>query len=171
VAAPAQYSGELNKVIRSQSFSAAVERRTDTTFVKLTGVIDEYAQMPEVQGGGVVVVHLGGVTSINSIGSRAWLGWLQRLGGEARVQLEECPVVFVKSFNFVRGFLATNTKVGSFYVPFYSEATGERRDVLAVRGTHFGVGPKVKIDPPLDSKGGAMELDVVEDSYFGFLRA
>ena len=158
-------------MIRNQSFTATVERRDQTTFVKLAGPIDEHAQLPPLPPGlPIVVVHLAGVTSINSIGSRAWLGWVQRLGSTTRLQLEECPVVFVKSFNMVRGFLAENARVGSFFVPYFSDQTGERRDLLAVRGRDFDVGQKVTLTAPRDSAGNAMEMDVVEDAYFAFLR-
>ena len=156
-------------MIRSEPFSSEVKQIGATSFVKMAGVIDEHARLPEFTPAPIVVVHLAKVTAINSVGSRAWLGWLQRLRPPIKVQLEECPVVFVKSFNMVRGFLTPTCEVTSFYVPYYSEDTGERKDVLAIKGRHFDVGAQIRIPPPVDSRGAPMELDVVESSYLAFL--
>lgn len=141
----------------------------ETSFVRMSGVIDEHARLPEFKPGAIVVVHLAKVSAINSVGSRTWLGWVQRLRPPIKIQLEECPVVFVKSFNMVRGFLSPNSEVTSFYVPYYSETTGERKDVLAVKGRHFAKGRQLKLSPPVDGQGHAMELDVVEPAYLAFL--
>ena len=156
-------------MIRNEPFSSEVRQIGGTSFVRLAGVIDEHARMPEFTPAPVVVVHLGKVSAINSIGSRAWLGWVQRLRPPTKVQLEECPVVFVKSFNVVQGFLTPNCDVTSFYLPYYSDETGERRDLLAVKGRDFAPGRPPRLTPPADSRGRTMELDVIEQSYLAFL--
>lgn len=70
----------------------------------------------------------------------------------------------------VQGFLPTNGKVASFYVPFYSDESGEDKSVLFTQGKEYtdsGLGalPEVK-----DSAGKPMEMDVVEAKYFKFLK-
>lgn len=141
----------------------------DTTFVDLSGAIDEKAQFGDVKLSFKVTINADKVSFINSVGTRAWCLWIQRFREPAEVTLVRCPAILVKSFNSVKGFLTPQCQIQSFYVPFYSDETGERKDVLLVRGTHFN-GPKVQLPPVVDSAGKPMEMDVVAERYFTFLK-
>jgi hypothetical protein len=142
----------------------------DTTYVDLSGPIDEMAVFGDVKLSSKMLVNLDDVNFFNSIGTRAWILWLQRFREPTVIMLVRCPVIMVKSFGTVKGILTDRCVVESFYVPFYSEETGERKDVLAVRGTHF-IGTNLSIPPVTDDKGNLLEMDVVPEMYFSFLKA
>lgn len=140
-----------------------------TTFVEISGAIDERAQFAEVKPGENMTINLEGVDFINSVGTRAWCLWLQRFRAPTTITVVRAPVMMVKSFSSVKGFLTDRCVVQSFYIPFYSEKTGERKDFLMVRGTHFGDGD-IKFPELKDSSGVLMEMDVIPELYLGFVK-
>jgi len=140
-----------------------------TTFVEMGGAIDERAQFGDVKATDKMVVNLEGVNFLNSVGTRSWCLWLQRFRAPAEVTLVRCPVIMVKSFASVKSFLTDRCVVQSFYIPFYSDKTGERKDFLMVRGTHFGTG-EIKLPEIRDSAGDVMEMDVIPELYLSFIK-
>lgn len=149
-------------------FNSRVENQT--AILEIGGSIDENAQFGEIRVSEKVVVKLHKVTFLNSVGTRSWCLWLQKFRSPTVVNLEGCPPIMVKSFSVVKNFLTDRCIVHSFYVPFYSEATGEHLDFLAERNVHFDADGRIKIPEIKDSKGQAMEMDVVPESYFAFLK-
>lgn len=156
------------KQVKNLKFRMKSRIDGDTTFVELGGAIDETADFGDIKTNQKLTINLENVTFMNSVGTRSWCLWIQRFREPTEVTLVRCPAIVVKSFSIVRGILTDHCTVQSFYVPYYSQATGERKDFLAIRGTHF-LGPQVSIPPVHDSKGAVMELDVA-DSYFAFLK-
>lgn len=141
-----------------------------TTFVEITGPINEHAQFGEVRLGQKLNINLTGVTALNSVGTRAWCLWIQRFRAPLEVILEGCPPIIVKSFVSVKGFLPERCVVRTFVIPFYSEVTGESRDFLAVRGNHFDAQGRLNLPELKDSEGNLMEMDVVPETYLAFLK-
>jgi len=135
-----------------------------------SGALDEHAKFPESRPVSKAIIRVGGITLLNSQGTRLWIGWIQRFRPPLQVHLEDCPVLFVKNFRLIKGFLPDHFVVNSFILPFYSEATRERRDVLLERGIHYGRGIKLNVPEQLDSQGGKMEIDVIESTYLSFLK-
>ncbi len=69
----------------------------------------------------------------------------------------------------VLGFLPQGTRVESFFVPYYNEASGNEKMVLFINGREFKDG---KVTPPAtvnDDSGDPMEMDVIESKYFKFV--
>ena len=138
--------------------------------VEISGYINESAIFTDVAQFATIRVSLGGVVGLNSPGTRNWCRWLKLIAPPTQVLLEKCPAIFVKAFSQVSGSLTENSKVMSFYVPFYSEKCGERTDILFVRDQHFGANGITEMPKVVDSKNNLMELDVTPESYFLFLR-
>ncbi|RYZ93304.1 MAG: hypothetical protein EOP06_01415 [Proteobacteria bacterium] len=132
------------------------------------GLLDEHAKLPVLNTGHVVEICLRNVTGLNSTGTRLWCQWVRAVPSNVHVRLLNCPAVFIKCFNQVHGSLAPNIRVQSFYVPFYSDKTGERVDTLYTYGVHFGVPGKKAENVIFDSQMNEMELDVFPD-FFDFL--
>ena len=61
--------------------------------------------------------------------------------------------------------------VKSFVIPFFSDVSGESRDFIAVRGTHFDGKGRLNLTEIKDSQGNVMEMDVVPGMYLSFLKA
>lgn len=139
----------------------------------LSGSVDEESVFPnaaEIQG--KVVMDFDKITSINSVGIRSWLQWFAQFSG-AHFTFKNCPVALVMQMNMVEGFLPENTKVESFYVPFYCESCDKEfrekfifgRDVFVEDGA-FRLASENHVQC---SSGCTPELDTNEAKYFRFL--
>ena len=158
-------------MLRHTTFQSSLTETPKATIMTFTGAIDETAQLPPLANtrATVVLVNMRKVSAINSAGTRSWVNWVGRVQAPKQVWPEECPAVFVRNLSLVKGLLNASTKVVSFYVPFYSEATGERADLLVRDGHEFGVGIPFKVIPPNDKNGEPMEMDVLPETYLAFL--
>jgi hypothetical protein len=114
-------------------------------------------------------LELGGIKSINSCGIREWIKWMAT-NKEAVIHFNKCPKVIVDQINMVDGFLPSNAKVNSFFVPYYNDDSGAEKNVLFRYGTEFSEGT---LNPPpaiKDDQGNDMEMDVIESKYFKFIK-
>lgn len=139
--------------------------------VQISGAIDEEINLsPDLlKGASSLVFDFSEVTSINSCGIREWIRWLSP-HGTSQVVYRKCPKIIVDQINMVDGFLPHSGKVESFYVPYYSDETGEEKQILFTHGKEFD---DANINYPanvMDSKNQPMELDVIESKYFRFLQ-
>jgi hypothetical protein len=151
-----------------QKFEVRVNPDAKETRVEMSGALNEHAELPDLRMNLPIHINLKNLTMLNSLGTKSWVTWARRFRPPVKIHLEQCPPVFVKSFSMVKGFLTDTMQVDSFFVPFYSTATGERKDFLVVRGEHFDKGA-IKVPELTDSKGNVMESDV-SSNYFSFLK-
>jgi hypothetical protein len=107
----------------------------------------------------------------NSMGIQEWIMWLSPIAKDPskKLTLFKCPVVMVRQINMLKDFLPKNASIQSFFVPYFSEKSGETKCVLFTRGQEF-IGSELKPPVVKDSTGDLMEMDVVETSYFRFLK-
>ena len=148
-----------------------MEKNGNHAFLSLSGIIDEDMDFSQVNLEGItsLEIDLGSVKSINSCGIREWIKWISGLQS-MQIFLKNCPKVIVDQINMVHGFLPSNAKVMSFYVPFFNDDVGSEKDVLFEYGKDF-TEEVVRIpDNITDDDGNPMELDVVESKYFKFLK-
>ena len=116
-------------------------------------------------------IDLSQLTSINSIGIREMRTWSQALENR-EIKVTFAPKCFVDQVNMVPDLIPRWTIIDSFYVPYYSEQTGEESRALFTLGTEFSFEDAgFKLNPPLvsDTQGNQMEPDVIMDNYFAFL--
>lgn len=154
----------------ADQFSTYITTVKDQTVMELRGRLDESAHLPKIEEKFNLRIQLKELKAVNSYGIKVWCQWVQQNSHVYSIALCECPFVFVKHFNTVQGLLTSNMTVLSFYVPFTSDQTDERKDVLLYRGTDFDQGTEVKLPVVYDSQGNQMELDVQPELYFGFLK-
>jgi len=139
--------------------------------VSVFGVIDEDVDFNNfsLAGAARIDLKLGNIKSINSCGIREWIKWIGT-AGSAQVNYIECPKIIVDQINMVQGFLPTNGKIQSFYVPYYNDESGSEKSVLFTLGKEY---TETSLTPPGDVKddeGKPMEMDVVEAKYFKFIK-
>jgi hypothetical protein len=115
-----------------------------------------------------VKIDFAKVTSINSIGIRNWISWVSSSPGISFTFLN-CPVCVVEQINNVKGFIPENSVIESFFVPYYSEHTGEEKHELYKINKDFQPGKTPVVKPIKDSTGKNMDLDVYPQKYFKFL--
>lgn len=153
------------------AFQATIQTDMEATIIHLSGALDEHAVMPtEVPAAGDVHVDMQELTYINSVGVRVWIRWITEVSKKNRVFLIRCPALVVKNFSSIRGMLNKNTIVQSFYVPYYDEKYNERKNVLFIRGKHFLDDGTLQMPVMKDGNGVEMEPDVIEQTYFSFLK-
>lgn len=151
-------------------FDSKIVRNGKDVQISIGGVIDEdvdFSQL-EVTGAEIISVDFSGVRSINSCGIREWMKWIGSMN-TAKVTYLKCPKVIIDQINMVDGFLPSNGRVESFYVPYFNEASGFEKNVLFRYGTEF---KEKSITPPaqvVDDQGLPMEMDVLETKYFRFI--
>lgn len=153
-------------------FKAEKQQGSNEVTVKLAGHIDEDATFNglELNGAQKVVLELDGVTAINSCGIREWIKWIRTAPTGAAIVYKKCPKVIVDQINMVAGFLPDNGKVESFYVPYYSDESGNEKMVLFQEGKEFKGGEVFPPPEVKDEAGSQMEMDVIEAKYFKFLK-
>jgi len=142
-----------------------------TVVLSFAGSVDEDAVFSNIQvDGAEIVLDLDKISSINSCGIREWIKWIRTLPSGSSITYRNCPKVIVDQINMVAGFLPENATVESFYVPYYSEDSGNEKMVLFKRGKEFS---DQGVDAPEEIKdeetGEPMEMDVIESKYFKFL--
>lgn len=146
------------------------QQEGDQLIVSLKGHIDEDATFVPLQPAVTkAVLDLGAVTAINSVGIREWIKWTKSFPAGLGLTVRKLPKVIVDQANMVAGFLPGGTVVESFYVPYYSEGSGEEKMVLFTNNKEFGGGQVNAPENVMDSGGEAMEMDVIETKYFKFV--
>lgn len=148
-----------------------IENQNGTAVVDLSGSIDEDVDLNTVNlaGHAQVELNLEGLKAINSCGIREWIKWLGNYS-QAQISFSNCPKVIVDQINMVDGFLPSNGKVKSFYVPYYNDDSGSEKNILFSYGKEFTEG---QLNPPAavqDEDGNDMEMDVIEAKYFKFIK-
>jgi hypothetical protein len=136
----------------------------------LEGTLDEHAELPKLQTHPLVQINLEQLTNINSIGVRKWIRWMQEMIQQPKIVLDYCPVIFVKNLSSIKGMLTSNMQVNSFYVPYYNDTYGERKNILFRRGAEFHDDGRLTLPKILKSDNQEMDIDVIEDIYFSFLK-
>lgn len=154
------------------SFSITKQPEGTKLALKIAGEVDEDANFQPVDTGEFtsVVLDLGDITAINSVGIREWIKWIKSFPANVNIAVRRCPKIIVDQINMVAGFLPSAAVVESFFVPYYSEATGSEKMILFEKDKEFGNG---EVTPPAevkDDSGEVMDMDVIEAKYFKFLK-
>jgi anti-anti-sigma regulatory factor len=142
------------------------------TAVGLRGTIDEHAGLASVTGqvrGRLVVVDVGAIARINSVGVRDWMNWLKALAeGGRRVVLVDCSPAMMDQVNLVRNF-TQGAWVDSFLAPYFCDRCDlerdERLDPVALRRDGAGVAPAISCG----KSACGLTFDDVEEGYFAFI--
>lgn len=152
-------------------FNLSMNRQGNQLSLQLSGIIDEDVDFTHhgLQNANQIEIDLSNVKSINSCGIREWIKWLSS-AKEAKISFKQCPKVIVDQMNMVDGFLPNNGMVESFFVPYYSDSTGEEKNVLFRNGIEYNTQGSVQAPMIQDSKGSEMEMDVIESKYFKFIK-
>lgn len=139
----------------------------------LSGAIDETAGLDDLLAqarGGKLVLDLGGVTFINSLGVRDWIR-MQAKATEQRVQVELRRVaeVIVHQLNMIIATRGTAT-VASFFAPYACDHCGREESLLVDAVAN---GPQLAaLQPPVmtcPECGSPMAFNDFPERYFSFL--
>ncbi|HUS27976.1 MAG TPA: hypothetical protein VMZ53_05690 [Kofleriaceae bacterium] len=139
----------------------------------LTGAIDEHAELMALLGrarGGKLVLDLGGITFINSLGVRDWIR-MQASATQQGIAIEMRRVaeVLIHQLNMIIATRGT-AKVTSFFAPFACDACG-REESLLIDAVANAAG-LAQLQPPTmtcPECGAAMAFNDFPERYFSFL--
>ena len=111
------------------------------------------------------IFNLEKVSLLNSCGIREWIKFINQLPKDAKLEYHNCPTVVVLQMNMVKGFLTQNSKVVSFYAPYFDEEADEEVKILLNSDQiQDGKAPVMKNDA-----GEELEFDGIEATFFKFL--
>jgi hypothetical protein len=153
-----------------KEFTTKMSETPDQTILEISGAIDNAAKFPSIRAKKKLILKFSDVTLMNSYGIKIWCKWAVEHKDLPAVFLEECPFVFAKNFSSIRGFLGSNMKVRSFYVPYYNDESHETKNILMIVGKNFTEDGVYSLPKVVDSKGAEMEIDIDKSSYFQFLK-
>jgi anti-anti-sigma regulatory factor len=148
-----------------------IEPRGDA--LVLTGAIDETAGLVELVPRAIdkrLVLDLGGVTFINSLGVREWIRFVAaaRAAGVA-VDLIRTAEPIVHQLNMIIATRGT-ARVVSFFAPYACDACGREETLLVDALAHAE--RLARLAPPpatCPECGAAMEFNDFPERYFSFL--
>jgi anti-anti-sigma regulatory factor len=143
-----------------------------TTLVKLSGVIDEEADLNKLIGNltSEATIDCMGIERINSVGCKAWIRFFQKLQVEKkRFKFVACSVVFMEQTNMISNFACGGT-IESFYAPFICVSCGAEGSQLLVSEDIGTKGYQAPLISCLKC-GKPMELDADPEDYFYFLNS
>lgn len=151
-------------------FELKVDTSSDPVKISISGALNETTDFKPIDltGKSGISIDLNDIRSINSLGSMAWIKWMNSLSN-TKIQFYNCPKIIIDQFNMVGSLFLKNAQVMSFYVPFYNEDSGEEKNVLFRFGKDY-TEKGVEIPKDItDSLGLPMEIGVIEKRYFSFL--
>ena len=139
----------------------------------LAGAIDETADLMGLLGraqGGRLVLDLGGVTFINSLGVRDWIRMqATATQNNVKVELRRVAEVLIHQLNMIIATRGT-ARVTSFFAPYACDNCG-REDSLLIDAVANAAG-LAKLEPPAmkcPECAGAMAFNDFPERYFSFL--
>lgn len=150
------------------SLRARIERRGSETWVALVGNLDEscsFAQLASI--GGPIVIDLGDLNRINSVGVRYWMEFVRaREQTGMALTVERCSPMMVGQITMIRGFMGAQSRVKSLYVPYLCSACKlEHMHVLEVAS-----GAAAQPTLPCPKCNGRMDIDDLAETYNEALR-
>ncbi len=96
-----------------------------TQFMILDGFIDEKALLPTIPPGvEELILDLGDVQRINSMGVRLWIDWLRAVketNPNLKLILDRCPRVFLGQAGIVMGLIPKNSEIRTICAPYFCE--------------------------------------------------
>lgn len=117
-------------------------------------------------------IDLSEITAMNSVGIREFAAWAAKLENKV-LEFSHCPKFFIDQVNMIQGLIPPQSRFLSFYVPYYDRDSDEEQRVLFRQGLEFkGSGKNLELHLPeiLNEEGVPLEIDVMPDRYFQFLK-
>jgi hypothetical protein len=156
----------------SNKLRAKVARGEGFVALALEGVIDEHSALgaltPQLGAAPTLLIDVGLIRRLNSVGVRDWVHWLRELRQHfPEVILFDAPPPFMTEVNFVRNF-AEGAYIASFGVPLFC-ARCQTEDIRTLTVDAVRDAPPRLPAFPCTHPDCDNALDDDEDAYLGFL--
>lgn len=139
----------------------------------LSGAIDETSGLMNLLGqarGGHLVLDLGGITFINSLGVRDWIRMQSAATQQGlQIELRRVAEVLIHQLNMIIATRGT-ARVTSFFAPYACDACG-REESLLIDAVAFAAQLSQLQPPPMHCPecGAQMAFNDFPERYFSFL--
>jgi anti-anti-sigma regulatory factor len=153
---------QLGGAVRSR-----VEKRADTTWIALSGYLNEAADLtPLSKLAGPLVVDLGSLDRINSIGVRMWLNFVNKCEATGiGLTFERCSPAIVEQMSMITNFMGARSRVKSILIPYVCLACKHEHLELLELAPGAMVTPTI----PCPKCQAPMELDNLIETYAALL--
>lgn len=157
-------------------FRAIIKKNIDgSDLMELSGNLNEDAGkiLPVLSAGlgSSVTINFKLVTSINSFGVHAWIGFIRKISVGRSLIFEECTPEIVSQINMVPIFRA-NASINSVYAAFACPHCGHVQHHLFVKGKNMPEWLDRAIEVVNCARCGApSEMDSPQRDFFAFLSA
>lgn len=131
-----------------------------------------------IDGSDELVIDMNGVTYVNSIGVKNWIGWTGRLPQDFPIKLMNCPHVIASQASLVTGFTPQNVTIESIRLSYYCDSCAYEDLRLVVRGVDYQYAttdqpqliqlPSHQICPKCSKP--EFEPDIIVEKTFSFLK-
>lgn len=106
----------------SQTIKHSVTDQTWT--VTISSKVDDETELPATPATPVenVVIDLGEVRHVNSIGVRSWVQWIRSIflmNPKAEIHLQRLPLIFIRLRQSFSDMIPETSRITSFFVSFY----------------------------------------------------
>jgi DNA-directed RNA polymerase subunit RPC12/RpoP len=145
-----------------------VEQRSGATWVALSGSINEATDLNPLTGlQGPLVIDLGELHRINSVGVRIWMDFVRaRERAGVNIVFERCSPIMVGQLSMITHFMGTRSRIRSMLVPYLCPAC--KHEHLHVLEVSTGIQlPTAIACPRCNSR---MSLDDLAETYDEALR-
>lgn len=160
--------------------SPMTQKKDGTTLtVELSGYIGETSPLFDVSLHKIekLVIDLGKVNYINSVGIKNWILWMRKIPKECQLVLQRVPPSVVNQVNVVAGFLPAHAILQSVMVPYYCDTCSKEDNLIYEQNKNYTLyanGQEGVVTHPKEVKCGKPECtfttDVLESKFFKFIK-
>lgn len=144
----------------------------DMPILQMFGIINEDANFDSIElpEHSELLLDGGGITSINSCGTREFIAWIKEISAQRPIVYLRCSRVLVEQLGIVDGFLPPNARVESVYVPYFCENC-ESVTSLLIEQKDFPTVEKMTLPASIKCSNCEKDaqIDIIEHEYFRFL--
>jgi hypothetical protein len=135
----------------------------------LVGTIDERADLTplrDLESASRVVLDLGGVTRINSVGVREWIRAMRAIPSSIEVVWERVAPVMVSQIAMIANFHG-HSRIESFLAPYFCPECDAEQTFLLTPAEHLADGKAVAPIRDCPECGDPLVFDDIEADYLG----
>ena len=158
-------SAELSLSIDSEQIDEQCVR------IRVSGTIDEQADLSAMVSAAVgpeVVLDLGGVRRINSVGVGEWIRAVHRISPDVTVWWENTSVAMVQQLTMIANFQGSG-RIRSLMAPYYCRTCESEHAVTISRDGINALSTMSVIDQKCPECAELMELDEIEPDFVELL--
>ena len=154
------------------SFKYSEEFVDDAHMIHFSGDIDEDSVFDDIKLSQKkkVILDFQNITGINSCGIREWIKLMKTVPSDSHVTCIHCQKEIIDQANMIDGFFPDNTFISSFYIPYFCESCNEQTNILATRDDEPNKVPVPDQETACHNCGEMAEIDIIEKTYFKFIK-